>query len=99
MSSKIVHGINSSVLYEAALLGKPVCIEGDCLLKRHIKQIDKLLAAMYYRQFNVLDRCFDAAKLKQFSFVEPDLLEQKRVTGAKLKTIKALNSPESEILE
>jgi hypothetical protein len=70
----VVHGINSSVLYEAALLGTKVKVEGDCLLKKHIKQVDRLLAAMYYRQFVVTDVHFDLDKLKAFSFISPSLL-------------------------
>lgn len=99
MGAKLVHGINSSVLYEAALCKTPVEIEGECLLKKHIKQIDKLLAAMHYRQFNVLATSFNPAKLQQFSFIEPALLEQKNVNGKTLKTTRALNAPESEKLE
>ncbi|MBJ2135950.1 capsule biosynthesis protein [Paraglaciecola chathamensis] len=99
MSSKLVHGINTSVLYEAALLGKPVKIEGECLLKKHHNQINKLLAAICYRQFKVIDKRFDAAKLKQFSFLEPELLEHKLATRAKFKATTENNSQESENLE
>ncbi|QHJ13579.1 hypothetical protein FX988_03845 [Paraglaciecola mesophila] len=72
----IVHGINSSVLYEAALLGKKVVVEGDCLLKKHISQVDRLLAAMCYRQFSVTDTYFDLGKLQAFSFISPSLLSK-----------------------
>ena len=72
----IVHGINSSVLYEAALLGKKVIVEGDCLLKKHISQVDRLLAAMCYRQFTVTDTYFDLGKLQAFSFISPSLLSK-----------------------
>lgn len=99
MSSKLVHGINTSVLYEAALLGKPVKIEGECLLKKHLNQINKLLAAICYRQFKVIDKRFDAAKLKQFSFLEPELLEYKLATRAEYKATTENNSQESENLE
>ena len=53
-----------------------MCIRdrGDCLLKKHIKQVDRLLAAMYYRQFVVTDVHFDLDKLKAFSFISPSLL-------------------------
>lgn len=95
----LVHGINSSVLYEAALLGVPVRVEGDCLLKRHIKQIDKLLAAIYYRQFNVVDKSFNAVKLKQFSFLAPELFAPKILTCAELPAAKKFYSLESENAE
>jgi hypothetical protein len=72
----IVHGINSSVLYEAALLGKKVRVEGDCLLKKHIMQVDRLLVAMCYRQFTVTDTYFDLGKLQAFSFISPSLLNK-----------------------
>lgn len=66
-NAKIVHGINTSVLYEAALSKVDIEVEGECLLKRHIKQIDKLLAAIIYRQFDVNSFEYSAAKLNQFS--------------------------------
>lgn len=95
----LVHGINSSVLYEAALLGVPVRVEGDCLLKRHVKQIDKLLAAIYYRQFSVVDKSFNAVKLKQFSFIAPELVAPKLLTCAGAKVAKNFYSLESENAE
>lgn len=51
--AKLVHGITSSTLYEAALAGLPVISEGDSLLNKHSGQITKLLAAMIDRQIHV----------------------------------------------
>jgi capsule polysaccharide modification protein KpsS len=67
MSSKLVHGINSSVLYEAVLAGVPVVVEGECLLKHHAAKADKLLAAMVFRQFDIEHSEFDVDKIEQFS--------------------------------
>lgn len=66
-SAKRVHGINSTVLFEAALFGVEVITEGDSLLVRHQHQYDKLLAAMILRQCNVKKGDFSKAKLTQFS--------------------------------
>jgi hypothetical protein len=68
--AKLVHGINSSVLYEAALIGKDIKVEGNCLLKTHQHQNDKLLAAMVARQFAVSDELFDSNKLRRFSHIK-----------------------------
>jgi capsule polysaccharide export protein KpsC/LpsZ len=65
--AKKIHGINSSVLYEAALMGKEVVVEGDCLLKRHEGNTEKLLAAMLTRQFNIADKSFSQEKIDRFS--------------------------------
>lgn len=51
--AKLVHGITSSTLYEAALAGLPVISEGNSLLNKHSEQITKLLAAMVHRQLHV----------------------------------------------
>lgn len=77
--AKKIHGINSSVLYEAALMGKEVFVEGDCLLKQHKGKIDKLLAAMLSRQFDVADLEFSIDKIRRFShlkIVEKHSLEE-----------------------
>ena len=68
--AKLVHGINSSVLYEAVLLGAKVIVEGECLLKQHLGQTDKLLAGMMYRQFDVNQTEFSESKIEQFSHLE-----------------------------
>lgn len=68
-NAKLVHGINSSVLYEAALLGVTVIAEGDCLLKQHSSNVDTLLAAMIYRQFDVKSGKINSNKLSQFSHI------------------------------
>ena len=67
MHAKCVHGINSSVLSEAALYGVPVIAEGDCLLKAHDNQQEKLIAAIIARQFNTNETHFDAKKLSRFT--------------------------------
>lgn len=51
--AKLVHGITSSTLYEAALAGLPVISEGNSLLNKHSGQVAKLLAAMVDRQVHV----------------------------------------------
>lgn len=62
-----VHGINSSVLYEAVMAEVPVVVEGECLLKKHLGQADKLLAAMLYRQFDINQTSFATSKIEKFS--------------------------------
>lgn len=52
-NARLVHGISSSTLYEAALAGFDVIIESECLLKKHESQIQKILAAMVHRQIHV----------------------------------------------
>lgn len=66
-SAKRVHGINSTVLFEAALYGVDLVMEGDSLLTRHQGQIDKLLAAMILRQCNIKTGDYSKAKLETFS--------------------------------
>ena len=73
----LVVGINTSVLYEAALQGKPVEVEGDCLLAKHSMQTTKLLAAMFYRQFDINEWEFDQQKLRRFSFLQQGLDNKK----------------------
>ena len=67
VGAKLVHGINSSVLYEAVLIGREIKCDGDCLLRRHRHQLDKLLAAMIFRQFSTADKSFEVNKLLIFS--------------------------------
>jgi hypothetical protein len=68
--AKKVHGINSSVLYEAALMGKEVIVEGDCLLKQHAGNTEKLLAAMLARQFHINDTNVSQDKVTRFSHLQ-----------------------------
>lgn len=70
LSAKSVHGINSSVLFEAALAGKPVIAEGSCLLRAHHQQQDKLIAAMLIRQFHINDTLLSSDILKRFSYIK-----------------------------
>lgn len=52
-ASSKVHGINSTVLFEAALYGREIVVEGDCLLSRHEDQVDKIIAAILLRQCQI----------------------------------------------
>jgi hypothetical protein len=74
MSSKLVHGINSSVLYEAVLGQKPVVAEGDCLLKRFSDVTDSILTAIVARQHNINDESFDENTLRRFSHFQENLV-------------------------
>jgi len=51
--ARLVHGITSSTLYEAALAGIPVIPEGESLLNQHRSNTEGLLAAMVSRQMHV----------------------------------------------
>ncbi len=53
LAANIIHGINSTVLFEAALAGKTVIAEGDCLLKQHKNNIHHLIAAVIAKQQKV----------------------------------------------
>lgn len=53
MQSRLVHGINSTVLFEAALAGKPVIAEGECLLNHKFASIQTVIAAMIASQFHI----------------------------------------------
>ncbi len=74
-SAKKVHGINSTVLFEAALLGVPTIAEGQCLLNYHCDNTDKLLAAMLLRQHPVAMTGLDLDVLSQFSHLDLSLFE------------------------
>ena len=65
--AKLVRGINSSVLFEAALFDKTVISDGHSLLNHECGNTDVVLAAMLARQFNVTDIVFSLDKLKKFS--------------------------------
>ncbi|MFT4789579.1 MAG: hypothetical protein ACI8R9_000176 [Paraglaciecola sp.] len=53
MGAKLVHGINSTVLFEAALLGKPLKAEGNCLLNHLYADHITVLAAMLATQTHI----------------------------------------------
>lgn len=42
----LIYGINSTTLLESAMLGTPVTAIGNGLLKKHARQVEKLLAAL-----------------------------------------------------
>ncbi|WP_143871755.1 hypothetical protein [Catenovulum sediminis] len=67
--SDIVHGINSTVLFEATLMGKKVIAEGLCLLNR-FENKQRLLAAMILRQKKINDANFSREYLQQFTNLE-----------------------------
>ncbi|MFT6989268.1 MAG: hypothetical protein ACJASL_001237 [Paraglaciecola sp.] len=75
LSSKLVHGINSSVLYEAALAGKPVIAEGECLLNSSSHALDEILAAIIVRQLQVDGEFFDGNILRRFSHFKAHLID------------------------
>jgi hypothetical protein len=53
LGSKLVHWINSTVLFEAALIGKPVIAEGECLLNHPYQDMDTVTAAIVASQYPV----------------------------------------------
>lgn len=55
LGAKKVHGINSTVLFEAALAGKEIIIEGESLLSHKCANISKVLAAMVCCQCNIFN--------------------------------------------
>lgn len=67
-ASKVV-GINSSVLYEAALAGKTVECHGDSLLNVNKSAPEKILCAMTARQFSVDKTLFSREDLQKFSYL------------------------------
>lgn len=46
VQADLIYGINSTTLLESALLGAPVTAIGNGLLKQHVHQVEKLLAAL-----------------------------------------------------
>lgn len=66
-SSKFVRGINSSVIFESALFGKKVVIDGECLLNNNKSNIKNVLAAIVHRQYESADFNFDSDKINRFS--------------------------------
>ena len=74
-SAKKVHGINSTVLFEAALFGVPTIAEGECLLNHHRENIDKLMAAILLRQHPVAMTGLNFDVLSRFSHLDMSLFE------------------------
>lgn len=66
-SSSCVRGINSSVLFESALFGKKVIIDGECLLNSSIAKPEAMIAAMIYRQYKVKEFIYDNDKFSRFT--------------------------------
>lgn len=50
-----VHGINSTVLFEAALAEKEVYVEGESLLKHKVGDLKKILAALFCSQSSIFE--------------------------------------------
>lgn len=67
--AKKVHGINSTVLFEAELYGTETVIEGDCLLTRHADRKTELLSALMLWQFDVQRQNFCVEKIAQRSYL------------------------------
>ncbi len=65
--SRLVRGINSSVLFEAALAGKPVISDGESLLNHPCEDPSRVVCAMIARQFHVSETQFSLDKLLRFS--------------------------------
>ena len=63
----LVRGINSSVLFEAALFGKQVKADGDCLLNNNSADALKVVQAMIARQYRTTEFEPEQAKLARFS--------------------------------
>jgi hypothetical protein len=70
--AKKVHGINSTVLFEAELFGVETIIEGDCLLTRHADRKSELLGALMLWQFDVKQQDFCVEKIAQRTYLALD---------------------------
>ena len=70
--AKKVHGINSTVLFEAELYGAETIIEGDCLLTRHADRKSELLSALMLWQFDVRQQDFCVEKIAQRTYLALD---------------------------
>jgi hypothetical protein len=70
--AKKVHGINSTVLFEAELYGAETIIEGDCLLTRHAHRKNQLLAAIILWQFDLTQANFSLKALAERSYLALD---------------------------
>lgn len=71
--SRLVRGINSGVLFEAALFGNTVIVDGESLLKHTCNDQQRVIAAMIARQYNVRETQLDLDKLRRFSHMAPAL--------------------------
>lgn len=63
----LVRGINSSVLFEAALFGKQIKTDGDCLLNNNSADALRVVQAMIARQYRTTEFEPGQAKLARFS--------------------------------
>jgi hypothetical protein len=72
IGADLVHGINSSVLFEAELLGKKVIAEGECLLNHKGSDRKSVLAAMISRQFSSSQTQFQWEKIEAYSHLSQD---------------------------
>ena len=70
--AKKVHGINSTVLFEAELYGVETEIEGGCLLTRQDSNKKAMLAALILWQFNIFNEEFSLSKIAERSYLELD---------------------------
>jgi hypothetical protein len=70
--AKKVHGINSTVLFEAELYGAETIIEGDCLLTRHAHRKHELLSALMLWQFDIQQQNFSVEKIVQRTYLALD---------------------------
>ena len=70
--AKKVHGINSTVLFEAELFGIETIIEGDCLLTRHANHKAEMLAAIILWQFDVSLMDYSLEKIAARSYLALD---------------------------
>lgn len=66
-NAALVRGINSSVLFEAALVGKPVQADGACLLNSSMADAHSVVKAIIARQYRTTAFKLDQAKLTRFS--------------------------------
>ena len=64
-----MHGINSTVLFEAELFGIETIIEGDCLLTRHANHKAEMLAAIILWQFDVSLMDYSLEKIAARSYL------------------------------
>jgi hypothetical protein len=80
--AKAVHGINSTVLFEAELYGAETIIEGECLLTRHAHRKNELLAAIILWQFDIVEANFSLRALAERSYLALDQYLLKYESGS-----------------
>lgn len=66
-AAALVRGINSSVLFEAALFGKPVKADGDSLLNQNKAGAGNIVTAIIARQYRTTAFAINQPKLGRFS--------------------------------